>query len=254
MRQHNDLFKLLEQEQTLGEMIENRASKMPDAIALIFHDQTMTYREFNEKTDRLATALLKMGLTDDDRIAVILPTRPEFLMLWLAASKIGATVVGLNIRYREEEIIYMVKNAKPSTLVCINEITGTNYDDFFKPILSQLPSLKKFIFLGKTNFDGAVDFEELLKQEADQIALNESAKKVSDTKDNFIIYTSGTTGKPKGAVLTQKSIMAMIRPCGSKHGAERRQQVALRPATEPCRRRDHPCAVDARLWSNTCHA
>jgi fatty-acyl-CoA synthase len=106
----------------------------------------------------------------------------------------------------------MVNNSQPSVLVCINEFAGTNYHDFLLPLLPKLPSLKKFIFLGKTAFPDAIDFDDLITEEIDTTLLAATKKKVIDTKDNFIIYTSGTTGRPKGAVLTQKSIMAMVRP------------------------------------------
>lgn len=212
MRQRNEMFELLQQEQTLGEMIENRTRRIPESVATVFHDQSLTFKELNDKIDRLATALLKMGMTENDKIAVILPTRPEFLLVWLAASKIGASVVGLNFRYRPEEITYMVNNSKPSALVCISEFAGINYQDFLTPLLSKLPSLKKFIFLGKTNFKDAIDLDALLTQEADGALLAQAAQKRDPARDNFIIYTSGTTGRPKGAVLTEKSIMAMIRP------------------------------------------
>lgn len=212
MKKYNEIFDVLQQENTLVEMIENRAVKIPGSIATVFHDKSTTYREFNEKVDRLATAFLKKGLTENDRIAVILPTRPEFLLVWLAASKIGASVVGLNYRYRPEEIIYMVNNSLPSVLICINEFAGTIYHDFLLPLLPKLPSLKKFIFLGKTAFPDAIDFDGLMTEEIDRTMLATAKKKVIASNDNFIIYTSGTTGRPKGAVLTQKSIMAMVRP------------------------------------------
>lgn len=212
MKEHNNFFDLLQQEKTLAEMIENRANRIPDKVATVFHDESLTFKEFNQKIDALATAFLKMGMTGNDRIAVILPTRPEFLFVWLAASKIGASVVGLNYRYRPEEIIYMVNDSQPSVLVCINEFAGTNYNEFLTPLLPQLSSLKKFIFLGKTDFPDSTDFNELLIQEIDDSIIAEAAKNVDSTKDNFIIYTSGTTGQPKGAVLTQNNIMAMIKP------------------------------------------
>ncbi len=185
---------------------------MPDHTAIIFKDEKITYRQLNDKIDSLATSFLKMGIGAKDRIAVILPTRPEFLYVWYAAAKIGAALVGLNFRYTEDEIVYMVNNAKPSALVCINEFAGRNYNAFISGILPKLPTIKHFIFLGPTDFTGALDFETLLKEKADTKAVRQSVAGIDPGSDNFIIYTSGTTGRPKGAVLTQKSILAMMRP------------------------------------------
>lgn len=212
MSERNEMIELLQDEKTLVETITVRAERLPDHTGIVFNNETITYRQLNDKVDSLATAFLKMGIGAKDRIAVILPTRPEFLYVWYAASKIGAAVVGLNVRYREDEIIYMVNNAKPSVLVCINEFAETNYCDLLTPLRPKLPTIKRFIFLGQTAFAGASDFQQLMGEKPDGSAVRDAAAKVDPSADNFIIYTSGTTGRPKGAVLTQKSILAMMRP------------------------------------------
>ena len=218
MFERNEMIELLQKERTLAETITVRAERLLDHTAIVFNNENITYRQLNDKIDSLAAAFLRMGIGAKDRIAVILPTRPEFLYVWYAASKIGATVVGLNVRYRNEEIIYMVNNAKPSVLVCINEFAGTNYNDFLTPIVSKLPTIKRFIFLGQTAFPGAVDLGKMIEEKADRSAVYEAATKVDPAGDNFIIYTSGTTGRPKGAILTQKSIVAMMRPWARNMG------------------------------------
>ncbi|MFY9112176.1 MAG: AMP-binding protein [Desulfomonilia bacterium] len=218
MFERSEMVELLQREETLAESITERAAKRPDHTAIIFNDEHITYRQLNERIDALATSFLKMGIGADDRIAVILPTRPEFLYVWYAASKIGAAVVGLNFRYREEEIVYMVNNSRPSVLVCINEFAGVKYSDFLTPLLTKIPTIKHFIFLGPTAFQGALDLEKLMSGKADVSLLSRAAAGVTPEGDNFIIYTSGTTGRPKGAVLTQKSIIAMMRPWAKNLG------------------------------------
>ncbi len=218
MFQRNEMIELLQKERTLAETITVRAERLPDHTAIVFNNETITYRQLNDKVDSLATAFLKMGIGPNDRIAVILPTRPEFLYVWYAASKIGAAVVGLNVRYRQDEIIYMVNNAKPSVLVCINEFAGTNYCDFLTALRPKLRTIQHFIFLGQTAFAGATGFQQMMGEKADSSAVHEAAAKIDPSADNFIIYTSGTTGRPKGAVLTQKSILAMMRPWARNMG------------------------------------
>ena len=206
------IFETLRQESLLGQMIENRAKLIPNKTAIIFKNYELSYKEVNDKVNALATSLIKMSVTHQDRIAIILPTRPEFIFVWLAAAKIGATIVGLNVRYRENELLYMINSTKPSMVVCINEFAGVNYSEFLGTLAPKLPSVKHFIFIGKSNFPGAMNFEELLNQPANLSLLAEAAKNVNSESDNFIIFTSGSTGRPKGAVLTQKSIMAMVKP------------------------------------------
>ncbi len=206
----NESIKMLNNEVLLGDMLDNRANKLSAEAAAVFHGKSISYSDFKNSVEALATSFLKMGLSSEDRIAIILPTRPEFLYVWLAASKIGASVVGLNVRYRENEIIYMCNDSKPTVLVCINEFADLNYGEFLTNLLPKIPSIQHFIFFGDTGFNNAIDFENLLKESPDFVLLSKQQPK--EDADNFLIYTSGSTGKPKGAVLTQKSILAMIRP------------------------------------------
>lgn len=212
MFQRNEMIELLQNESTLAETITVRAERLPSHTAIVFNQERITYQQLNDKVDSLATAFMRMGIGKEDRIAVILPTRPEFLYVWYAASKIGAAIVGLNVRYRQDEIVYMVNNAKPSVLVCINEFAGTNYCDFLTALRPKLPTIRHFIFLGQTAFVDATDFQQMMGEKAESSVIYKAAASADPFADNFIIYTSGTTGRPKGAVLTQNSILAMMRP------------------------------------------
>jgi len=212
MSQSNPMIQKLVEEVTLGQMLENRARSLPDHPAIIFRGKTITFAELEDKVNRLATQLLNLGVTVQDRIALILPTRPEFLYLWFAASKIGCSIVGLNFRYKEDEVAYMVNESKPRFLVCINAFAETNYSQFVANIRVRCPSLQTFIFVGPTDFPDAVDFDKLINAPSDLEVVKNAQTQVKPENDNLIIFTSGSTGKPKGAVLTQKSIMAMLRP------------------------------------------
>ena len=212
-------YELLAQENSFSEIIANRARQLGDAPAIIFKDRTYSYDELKKAAETLAASFLQLGISRGDRIALILPTAPEFLLSWLAASRIGACIVGLNVRYRENELVYMINNAQPATLICVNNFGGVDFSKLLTPLLPKLPSLKRFIFVGETDFPGAIPFVSLLESagEGKLTPLPET----SSGEENFIIYTSGSTGVPKGAVLTEKSILAMIRPWA--------KNIALRP-------------------------
>lgn len=212
MSQGNPMIQKLAEESTLGRMLENRARELPEHPAIMYHGTTLTFAELDDTVNRLATDLLNRGVTKQDRIALILPTRPEYLYVWFAASKIGCSVVGLNFRYKEDEVVYMVNESKPRFLVCINSFAETDYSEFVANVKDRCPSLETFIFVGATDFPGAVAFDDLVAGRADPEAIEKAQAKVKPEEDNLIIFTSGSTGKPKGAVLTQKSIMAMLRP------------------------------------------
>lgn len=208
----NPIVELLQKESTLVEFIEDRAREIPKHNAILFKDQAITYQELNQKANILAASLIRMGIQANDRIAVILPNRPEFIILWMAASKIGAAIVGLNFRYQQEEVIYMAGVSRPSVMVCMSQLANIDYNQFLSAIKDQLPSVKHYVFIGKTEFPGAIYFDDLIDVDINTEIVASVSKQVKPDHDNFIIFTSGTTGKPKGAVLTQKSIIAMLRP------------------------------------------
>lgn len=212
MALHNPIVELLQKENTLIEFIEDRAREIPKHNAILFKDQAITYEELNQKANILAASLIRMGIKANDRIAVILPNRPEFIILWMAASKIGAAIVGLNYRYQQEEVIYMCGVSRPSVMVCMSQLANIDYSKFLSAIKDQLPSVKHYVFIGETEFPGAINFYDLIDVDIDTDVVSSASKQVKPDNDNFIIFTSGTTGKPKGAVLTQKSIIAMLRP------------------------------------------
>jgi non-ribosomal peptide synthetase component E (peptide arylation enzyme) len=82
MFERNEMIELLQKERTLAETIMVRAERLPDHTAIVFNNEKITYRQLNDKIDSLAAAFLRMGIGAKDRIAVILPTRPEFLYVW----------------------------------------------------------------------------------------------------------------------------------------------------------------------------
>ena len=209
---NDSIIDIVDSSRSLPELYDRVCAEVPDKTAMVFNDEHITYGQLREKTDALASAFLRLGMTDADRIGVILPTRPEFMYVWLAVSKIGASIVGLNFRYTQDEIQYMVNNSQASWLICIRNFNNTHYPEFLASFLSQMPSIQRTVYLddGKSPADGNLD--ELLSGPVDQAALEGLKTQDTGESDNFIIYTSGTTGKPKGVVIKQKNILAMIRP------------------------------------------
>ena len=156
----------------------------------------------------MSRALLASGLKRGDKIAIIALNQPEWLLTFFGAVKIGIGVVALNVRYRSEELNYMLNNSKAKALVSLSELGGFSYADFFKNNQEKFLYLEKYIFLGDFNFKKGVSFEDFLKEKSDLAKFNDAKSLVKDNDTAAIIYTSGTTGKPKGANLTHKSMIS----------------------------------------------
>lgn len=196
----------------MDELYNRICGVIPDKPGLVFNDEETSYGQLREKVRSLTTAFVNIGITKDDRIAVIIPTRPEFIYVWLAASKIGAAIVGLNFRYTGEEIQYMVNNSEASALVCIRDFNDTHYPDLIDSIRPLTPSIQKVIYLDGGASPAEDSLDVMLTTPADNEMLDALENEDKAVADNFIIYTSGTTGKPKGVVIKQRNILAMMRP------------------------------------------
>ena len=86
--------------------VEKWANARPDADALIFGEEKLTWRNFKEKMDAIAGAYLEIGIEKGDRVAMLSMARNEFLTTYMAAGKVGAIWLGLSPKYTLEELRY----------------------------------------------------------------------------------------------------------------------------------------------------
>jgi len=194
--------------QIVWKALEHAANTSPDTRAYVHQGKEITFREVDEASDRVASGLLKLGFTKGDRIGIIGHNQPEWLFSYFAAAKIGATVVGLNIRYRDQELDYMLNQSEARAVITLNSFFDMDYVKFFDGFREKIPSVKEFIFFEGEGFDGSLTFETLLDAKVDQEALDRAKADVAPEDLIMIIYTSGTTGKPKGAAISHKSQLA----------------------------------------------
>lgn len=182
----------------LGEMLTRWARKTPQKEAIVFKEKRLTYKQLNERANRLANGLLDMGIAKGDKVALIFMNGVEMVECYFALAKIGVIVVPQNIRFTAQEYQYQIDNSDARALI---------YDEMFKDVVasirSQLPKVEYYICVSTRTLEGATDYETLLRQGSP----GEPLVMVEDDDPAFIMYTSGTTGKPKGAVLTHKNEM-----------------------------------------------
>ncbi|MFZ5631429.1 MAG: class I adenylate-forming enzyme family protein [Bacillota bacterium] len=192
----------------IHKFLKNAVLNFPDKPYLFYEGRQITYRELDAVSDRLACSFLEMGIGRGDKIAIVAPNQPEWLYTYFAAVKIGAAVVALNVRYRLAEFEYMLNNSESKALVCVGEYGGFNFSGFFKENRARFPTVEKYIYIGG-GFEGGIAFADLTAGELpDKDRLDRVREKVAESDTAVIIYTSGTTGKPKGAMITNRSILA----------------------------------------------
>ena len=167
---------------------------------VVCEDLRFTYREFNERCDRLSDALLKLGIAQGDRVAFLSFNCHRLLEAYYGVPQIGAILLPLNIRLSAEELAYILNDAGPR-LLC--------FDAEFVPILEamrpQLKSVDHFVALrgGPPSWAHKSTYDELLAaatpREIDYRGIDENS--VAE-----LFYTSGTTAHPKGVMLTHRNL------------------------------------------------
>ncbi|MFJ7726929.1 class I adenylate-forming enzyme family protein [Neobacillus sp. NPDC097160] len=194
------------QDWIVHKVLANAAAKYPNKPFLICNGQSITFRELEDRTDVLASALLQEGFKKGETIAVLALNQFEWLYTYFAAAKIGLGVVALNVRYREAELEYMLNNSKAKGIVSISEHNGFDFARFFESFQEKMPFVEKYIFI-ESGFAGSLSFKQLLNRPIDRIGLEECKEAVKEDDPVIVIYTSGTTGRPKGTMITNRSIL-----------------------------------------------
>ena len=184
----------------IGYLLNISASKYPEKTAIISEEGRWTYKAFNERTNRLAGALINAGLKKGDRIALLFYNGSYFVESYFAAVKIGLVVTPVNFRFTGREIEYILNNAQPIAL-----FYGPEFEETLRDILGQLQSVRHFISPRNKETSVTVDYEDFLDGGDEDITL--PASRVSEDDPCQLMYTSGTTGRPKGAILTHRNVI-----------------------------------------------
>jgi crotonobetaine/carnitine-CoA ligase len=177
---------------TVKDALESASKIRGDKTYAIFADtgERMSYRELNREANRIANALLEMGVKKGDRVALFLRNSLDYLKAIYACSKIGAVEVPVNWFYRELDAKHVIANSESETIFVEKDLL---------PIVESIKNglnLKNIIVRG--------DGKEYTMDGLDGSSVNPEVI-LSPEDPMAIIYTSGTTGLPKGAVLSHNS-------------------------------------------------
>jgi fatty-acyl-CoA synthase len=183
---------------SMGETLSVNAQLHPDKIGARDLHRAMTFRVWNERACRLANALLGLGLTKGDRVAVLAYNCVEWMEIYAATAKAGLIAVPINFRLLGEDILYILENCSARALIVQDELLAS-----LDAICARLAIPEThLIHFGRTATPrGCVGYEDLLIRAADR----EPAVALSPDDTWVLMYTSGTTGKPKGAMRSHGS-------------------------------------------------
>ncbi|MEW5921774.1 MAG: AMP-binding protein [Bacillota bacterium] len=198
----------------ISDYLEKAASAFPHKEALIYKEQRLTYAECWLAVNNLARGFLKLGVKKGDRIAVIMPNSPEYLYTYMAASLVGAVVVGINPVYKGPEIASILNSSLPKALIMFDKHRQNDYQKIIREHIfpGVIPNIIIHDTQQKNKFliRNALRFSDILSQDngVDDKALAERKATLGPDDKILVIYTSGTTARPKGAALTHKNIIS----------------------------------------------
>jgi acyl-CoA synthetase (AMP-forming)/AMP-acid ligase II len=172
----------------------------PDRDAIVFEGNRWTYAETAERTNRLAHALMGLGLNKGDRIGILEVNCNHYVEAYFAAVKLGAMFVPLNFRAKADELQYLIANAEAKIL-----LVGTRYVDMLDTLLPQLPTVTTCIVL-EGEHKGMPFYEDLLTSSSP----DEVTTEIGDDDITMLMYTAGTTGRPKGVPLTHNGFVSYV--------------------------------------------
>ena len=178
--------------------------KRPDHIALMCGEKTRTWKEFDERANQIANALLALGVKRKDRIGVyvLFAKSVEFIEVFYAAMKLAAIPFYVNFRYTPREIVPVIEDVDASFLFL---------EDGLVPRIQEIKGnlkIKKYIVIGeeKNVPEGMIHFESLLqKQPKTPPRFDWEPPRPEDIA--WLQHTTGTTGNPKGTILTHESLI-----------------------------------------------
>jgi len=104
---------------TLPELLYAAATEAPEAEALRYRDERLTYRAWDTLTGHLAAALTERGVKHGDVVALLLPSTPFYHIAYLAAARCGAVTTGINTRYRRTEIGHILRRSGAAVLIAV---------------------------------------------------------------------------------------------------------------------------------------
>ena len=210
-------------EQTIGDFFDAMVGRFPDNEALVSCHQKLRYRyrELQHEANRLASALLGLGLAPGDRVGIWSHNNAQWLLTQIATAKVGMVLVNINPAYRIAELEYALNKVGCKALITMTTFKTSDYLDMIRAVAPEIaqckpgqlqaarvPELKTVIQLGDDNVPGMLRFADLMAGgSADDARIAQIGATLKNTDPINIQFTSGTTGFPKGATLTHRNVL-----------------------------------------------
>ena len=185
---------------TIPALFEEQAARVPNATAVFWQAQSITYAELNRRANQLAHQLRALGVKADDRVAICMERSVEMVVGLLAILKAGGGYVPLDPAYPLERQSYMLADCQPAALISTAALTTTVADKLAEAAIAAGVPL---VLLDK-------DAAAIAAHPASNLPLAEQGQ-LGPHHLAYVIYTSGSTGQPKGLMVEHRNVVQLVR-------------------------------------------
>src|SRR3954469_8101389 len=213
----------------LAMVLTENAERFPDRTAVILGERKLSYLELERVTNRLANSLVKLGLQPGQKMLLMLPNIPEFVVGYYGILKPGGVVVPINVLYKAREIEFLLSDSEAIGLICCTEFLEEALEAY-----RNVETCHHLIVVDFARPAPAVDDPNVHRLQDLIDAGSPEFEVVARTPEDTAVigYTSGTTGKPKGAELSHFNLFYQCRVLPELTG-EPRQPGEVRMAVLP---------------------
>jgi amino acid adenylation domain-containing protein len=188
LREWGGAGKEFPRDESLHELFERQAARTPDAVAVRYEDERLTYRELDARADKLAARLRRLGVGAESRVGVLLERSINLVSALLGVLKAGAAYVPLDPEYPHERLRFMLEDSGAEVLLTTGELRGRLEGHAAKVVL--------------------VDEESGGDEEG---VASHGRAGVSGGNLAYVIYTSGSTGRPKGTLVEHGNVVRLMK-------------------------------------------
>lgn len=216
---------------TLACVVAERALSAPDAPAIFCEGEVVSYAALDARAGEAARGLHALGIRAGGVVGVLLPNEPRWVVMALAAARLGATLVPLNTWYRRQELEWTLAHCGISVLVTADRINRTDYRALLSEIVpalgaprreglaaAHLPALRAVVFCDEAPA-GGIEWPAFLRG-GEEVASSDlpRAEAASPEGAAYILYTSGSSAEPKGVILRHRGVIENGFDLGQRRG------------------------------------
>jgi len=183
----------------VGQILEETSRRYGDKTAIIFSDCRLSYAELDEASNRVANALIAIGISKGDRVAILLPNIPEFAIIYFGIVKAGAIGVPLDIRYKISELASILNDCQPKVLVAESSTL-----ELLAPALRRFKFIEHVIDLNSKYKGQFISYREIIATSSS----NKVEAGLGPEDIAHISYTSGPTSHPRGGMLSHHNLVS----------------------------------------------